>query len=239
MITTKKKTGLLVLAVALVAVLAVAGTLMLFTAQSETATNTVTIGSAEIQLWESDGGDYQLTDSSNPWNFGNDAIPGDTITKKPVIKNVGDMPVYVYVALELSAYDTDNNLIDFTDPDNIDKYFDGSQSDAQAVFASFLGTGLAVNQTNWHGRSDFTFNNGKVQGGFYYIEAGVTDSLGKLPVNAFTPDVFTQVTVPTELTGAFSGVRFELDLTGYAVQSDNNPWQIGDSRIDAFDGLFN
>jgi predicted ribosomally synthesized peptide with SipW-like signal peptide len=53
--TQKKKSMTLVLAIILVVVLAVTGTLMLFTAQSETATNVFTVGDIAAALEEASG----------------------------------------------------------------------------------------------------------------------------------------------------------------------------------------
>jgi hypothetical protein len=111
---------------------------MLFTATSEEATNTVTLGNAAINLEEyvdeddespRDSGyavvgdDY---DGTNPQattipgeeededlfqglDFGNVIIPGGKLEKRPRVVNTGNIPVYVYVDGVLEVTDADGN----------------------------------------------------------------------------------------------------------------------------------
>jgi predicted ribosomally synthesized peptide with SipW-like signal peptide len=115
--TSKKKSLTIVLAIALVAALAVTGTLMLFTATSDTATNVVTMGNIKPLLQEYDGTDnkdYQTIgtkyDTADRLDYGryknngtftgikfDGSMPGDTYTKKPRVKNDGDNDFYTAV----------------------------------------------------------------------------------------------------------------------------------------------
>jgi hypothetical protein len=122
MVRTQKKKGVtLVLAIILVVALAVTGTLMLFFAESETATNVFTVGNIKVSLQESDGteddgqaiyqtigdtygegnqslehGDYNTNGKFKGIKVDN-AMPGDDYTKRPRVKNDGDNPFYTAV----------------------------------------------------------------------------------------------------------------------------------------------
>jgi predicted ribosomally synthesized peptide with SipW-like signal peptide len=207
MITTKKKTGLLALAVALVAVLAVAGTLMLFTAKSETATNTVTLGTASIQILESAGGDYQVVGNGfTGFDYG--TYGDDSVTKKPAIKNTGDVSVYVFVKLDLFAY----TLPDRSVPIDI------SVADRNAILS-----GVNFDTVKWFG-IDAIDNGYGWTGGFFYQSGPDTNSaLFPLAPGGQTSDLFTTVELKN-LSDDLQGAYLELKLTGYAVQSTGNAY---------------
>ncbi|MDR0519193.1 MAG: hypothetical protein LBG82_03980 [Clostridiales Family XIII bacterium] len=244
---TKKKTMLLVFAIAMVAVLAVVGTLMLFTAQSDKATNTVTIGAAEISLLEA-GGDkesleigtaypnkpyedvgysYDNNDKFIGIDYGKRA-PGESVTKKPSVKNTGDVPVYVYVDVNITAT-KDGTPVDF---DNLFSTPAGQQ-ELYNIFSEFytnLGQGA-----NWKGYTspDTTtnpigpvFSKDGVHGGFFYCgtnSTGETSNLRALDPGDTTTDVFTTIKLPN-LPNDLAGVEFSVDIIAYAVQSTGNPY---------------
>lgn len=91
----KKKTLALVLALTLVVVGVVSGTLAWLTAESETVTNTFTTSDIKVELKESTGNEYKM-------------IPGYTIEKDPVVwvKN-GSEECWLFVKLTKSTnFDT-------------------------------------------------------------------------------------------------------------------------------------
>jgi predicted ribosomally synthesized peptide with SipW-like signal peptide len=105
----KKKLILGLVASVLALTLAIGGTLMLFTAQSETATNVVTLGNAAIALQEkNDDNQFQTIVSDEessvffPGNKFEDQQPGDDLDKEPRVVNTGSIPVYVKVTGEIS-----------------------------------------------------------------------------------------------------------------------------------------
>ena len=87
----KKKGLAMLLALVLLAVCAVSGTLAWLTAKSDTVTNTFTTSDITVKLEESTGTSYKM-------------IPGYTITKNPkawVVK--GSEECFLFVKLEKSA----------------------------------------------------------------------------------------------------------------------------------------
>ena len=91
----KKKGLAMVLALVLLAVCAVSGTLAWLTAKSDTVTNTFTTSDITVKLKETTGDEYQM-------------IPGYTISKDPKAWVVaGSVDCYLFVKLEKSAnFDT-------------------------------------------------------------------------------------------------------------------------------------
>ena len=89
----KKKLTLIVTCVALVAAIAVGGTLAWFT-DSKDVTNTVTFGNVKIDLTE------PQFSQNNPNNTISNVAPGQTITKDPTIKNTGNNPCWIRVRID-------------------------------------------------------------------------------------------------------------------------------------------
>ena len=87
----KKKGLALVLALALMVVGAVAGTLAWLTAKSDTVTNTFTTSNIKVELKETNGPEYKM-------------IPGYTISKDPTATVLaGSEECFLFVKLEKSA----------------------------------------------------------------------------------------------------------------------------------------
>lgn len=91
----KKKSLALVLALALMVVGAVAGTLAWLTAKSETVVNTFTTSDIKVELKETTGNTYKM-------------VPGNTISKDPEAKVLaGSEECYLFVKLDKSTnFDT-------------------------------------------------------------------------------------------------------------------------------------
>lgn len=118
--TTRKKTKLIILTAVLVIALAVSGTLMLFTAQSETAKNVVSLGNVSVRLQESNNGQdyYTVGFDTDPqdstqlfsgFNYGSIA-PGATIEKYPRVHNAGNIPIYAFLKVELKLWDGNGQI---------------------------------------------------------------------------------------------------------------------------------
>lgn len=117
----KKKILALVLCVAMLAIAVVGGTMAYFT-DKEAATNVYTVGSVDIELYEStlhrdndkatddeiiaDAADYQdyLAEA------GKDMVPGRWVSKAPYIKNTGNNDAYVRIKLTM-----DENFLNVMD----------------------------------------------------------------------------------------------------------------------------
>lgn len=92
----KKKLGLLVFAGALSAFLVVGSTLAWFT-DKETATNTLTMGKVEIELFEeAESEEKRVVSGEDGLTFDN-VVPGDVLVKKVDVKNVGTVDAYIRV----------------------------------------------------------------------------------------------------------------------------------------------
>lgn len=97
---TKKKILVLALSLAMVAILAVGGSLAYFTSV-DSADNTFTFGNVKIDLIE----DFDKDEDTDAANL----IPGKEIKKEVSVKNVGALPVYVRVHIAIpTALDADN-----------------------------------------------------------------------------------------------------------------------------------
>ena len=139
---TKKKVISLVCAFALV-LTAIGGTLAYLTDKDQ-AENVFSVGSVDISLTETNKiNDAVVTAGTDgKYSFGN-VIPGDTITKTPVIKNEGSETAYVRVFVTLS--NTSNTFI--TDLSNaIDTVYEAAgknETEIQAIYDNvFNGWGI-------------------------------------------------------------------------------------------------
>lgn len=139
---TKKKVISLVCVFALV-LTAIGGTLAYLTDKDQ-AENVFSVGSVDISLTETNKiNDAVVTAGTDgKYSFGN-VIPGDTITKTPVIKNEGSETAYVRVFVTLS--NTNNTFI--TDLRNaIDTVYEAAgknETEIQAIYDNvFNGWGI-------------------------------------------------------------------------------------------------
>ena len=113
---TKRKIMMLSLALCMVAILAIGGTLAYFT-DTETATNVFTVGGVDITLFESkvrpeddaegfpgyvddDGADRTVTE-----NTYESLLPGSYICKDPTVTNVGETDAYIRVSIKHNKQD--------------------------------------------------------------------------------------------------------------------------------------
>ncbi|MDR1438459.1 MAG: SipW-dependent-type signal peptide-containing protein, partial [Clostridiales bacterium] len=98
----KRKIALVFLAVALVAIIAVGGSLAYFYAETDEATNTFTFGSVTGELTENgeDGPDWDDGDSADG------VLPGQTVPKAPVVTN-GEGSADAFVRLIVSGVDAE------------------------------------------------------------------------------------------------------------------------------------
>jgi hypothetical protein len=238
---------MLVITAVLVIALAVTGTLMFFTATTETATNVVTIGGLNVVLEESDddGLTYQLIGPNgiSGLNYA-DAAPGDVLKKRPRINNKGKLGIYAYMELEIKVMDT-------TDPSNpvqvtiteqtngvagaaMAHYFDYDQFKSAGVVDpvkvglywqnSVIAPIVADAAANgWYAipASRYHYSpSGSVVVGFFYADA--TTGLTEVGATTETTPLFDDYTVPTDLPDSFAGHNVELLLKGYAVSSASN-----------------
>jgi hypothetical protein len=234
------------------------GTMMMFTDTSKTATNVVTLGNAHIMLQEKGGAvirngstvseaplgddtDIDGTDGHTGIDISSYALePGDKVTKMPRVENKGSVPVYVKVAATLTVGNGDAATLTALN----DWLANAKDDQGNALTKAEALAGLFdIDSTNsaWFGDQikfvPATGTDGKwsLQGAWYY-----TDANGLAPLAAttgVTSYVFNGVNAPTTRTTALAGYKFSLELTAYAVQSDNNAPDSQD--ITGWEGLFN
>ncbi|MDR3277450.1 MAG: M73 family metallopeptidase [Oscillospiraceae bacterium] len=219
----KKKLVLGIVAAALSLSLAVGGTLMLFTAQTETATNVVTLGNVNIQLEETktpnDTDSWKVINATNNTGLTFNGLPGDTIEKHArVTSGEKSADAYIYVKAEFSV----KTSTAATAKVNIQTWA-GSDPNRLAIIQGFLDSIVLTTGTSdrWFGGSHTL---GETAIGNFYYTAVDGNSLKVLESGASTSDIFKSITLPNWITTEFEGYVLTLDLTAYAVQADNNPY---------------
>ena len=197
----KKKT--IIAAAILLMIFIVGGTIAYFT-DTETKTNTFTIGNVDITLTE-DGWDA-LADTNNndiP-DVAEDMMPGESVTKDPLINNVSTKnPAYVFVKVEVPC----TTAVSPATPVEIFTYTVNAgwtELSTAAVACTSGGTATHV---------------------YYYGSNGTLTTLAKA-ADASTPTsttnpVFSSITLRSTLTGneGLSGNK-NVVVTGYGIQTE-------------------
>lgn len=198
----KKKT--ILAALVLLLVVAVGGTIAYFT-DTDTKTNTFTIGNVDISLTE-DGWDA-LADANNndiP-DVAEDMMPGESVTKDPTINNLSTKnPAYVFAKVEVpcttivAPATTSEELYTYTTNAG------WTELSSAAVACTSGGTATHV---------------------YYYGTGGTLTALAKA-ANASTPTptsnpVFSSVTLRSTLKGneGLTGNK-NIVVTGYGIQTE-------------------
>jgi predicted ribosomally synthesized peptide with SipW-like signal peptide len=238
----KKKLLLGITAATLALSLAIGGTLMLFTDTSDTATNVITFGDAEIELQEkNNNGEFKtITEKFTGNNFKN-IVPGETLEKEPRVINTGNVPVYVKVTGELYAYA--NQAAKDAGTPRIDIEAWGAYKDNNAALEAFISS--IVIDDHWAGVTTKLNEAGNaIVGTWYYIEGtqGATRSYALKALEAKnsgtydeTTSIFKEIKIPDTLTSAYEGAIIELKLTAHAVQSESNPYNSTSKGYDELD----
>jgi len=233
---------------------AIGGTIMLFTAQTKEAKNTVKFGNLNGFLQEWGGllnGDYEpadgwdgsifipegeseevvikLPDGFDGIKFGN-IVPNQQIAKFPSIarKDVGGSPAYVLVKAEICLIEDDGTKVEIDD------------DEIKAFISDILDS--AGEGGNWSlSKID------ELTGYYYYVnDDGELKELFA-PINERdleeTPPIFANnMRIPNAegkileefLKAGFSSYKINVDLTAYMVQSKNNGYEPGDDLFKAF-----
>ena len=198
----KKKT--ILAALVLLLVVAVGGAIAYFT-DTDTKTNTFTIGNVDISLTE-DGWDA-LADANNNGipDVAEDMMPGESVTKNPTINNLSTKnPAYVFAKVEVpcttivAPATTSEELFTYTTNAG------WTELSSAAVACTSGGTATHV---------------------YYYGTGGTLTALAKA-ANASTPTptsnpVFSSVTLRSTLKGneGLTGNK-NIVVTGYGIQTE-------------------
>lgn len=133
---SKKKIISLICACALV-LTAIGGTLAYLT-DKDKAENVFSVGSVDISLTETNKiNDTVVTAGTDGKYSFNQVMPGDTITKTPVIKNIGNQEAYVRVFVTVNADDLVSQKMDAMDNFFEAKYTKNSQ-DCNTAYSNFF-----------------------------------------------------------------------------------------------------
>ena len=197
----KKKT--VTAAVILLLMFVVGGAIAYFT-DTDTKTNTFTIGSVDITLTETGWDALTDTDSDGIPDAAEDMMPGEGVTKDPLVNNVSTKnPAYVFVKVEVPC----TTAVSPATPEEIFTYTVNAgwtELSTAAVACTSGGTATHV---------------------YYYGSNGTLTTLAKA-ADASTPTsttnpVFSSITLRSTLTGndGLTGDK-NVVVTGYGIQTE-------------------
>ena len=247
----KKKLLLGGVALLVVVGLVAGGTLMLFSDTTDEAHNVVTLGEAKIELWE-DGGEIirdgvpvpgydQHFDEKVDGNWDGfdwmdaNARPGDIIKKAPYIRNTGSVPVYIKATGRFGIIDADENDVALADLAAMFPTLSFDDLYETLYFAGATGTNPNWTPGPYSNDADYYY-------GVWYYTNGPSGPLAEVQPGVATGVIFDEVRIPLEgFMDALQGYTFYLDIIGYAVQSNGNPYKTAPTDYEnaAFPALLN
>ena len=197
----KKKTVLA--AVILLLMFVVGGAIAYFT-DTDTKTNTFTIGSVDITLTETGWDALTDTDSDGIPDAAEDMMPGESVTKDPLVNNISTKnPAYVFAKVEVPCTTVESPAT----PEEIFTYTVNAgwtELSTAAVACTSGGTATHV---------------------YYYGTGGTLTTLAKA-TSATTPTstsnpLFSTITLRSTLKGneGLSGEK-QVVVTGYGIQTE-------------------
>ena len=194
-----KKNKIILAAIVLAGVFVIGGVVAYFT-DTDSKTNTFTVGNVEIEVLEP--GWDALPKGEGDANIPDDAenmMPGDKVTKDPKIHNKSTTnPAYVFMKVEspCTTGSTPLELFDYT-------------------------TTPGVN-SGWELMTNGTCTSGKITRIYSYSTSGTMTALA---ANGNTPTLFDTLTLNKNVTGDIPS-NTDVKITGYAVQTtglEGNP----------------
>ncbi len=201
----KKKT--IIAAAILLAIFAVGGAVAYFP-DTETKTNTFTVGNVDISLTETAWVETD-SDSDGVPDAAENVMPGDSVAKNPVITNDSDEnAAYVFAKVEIPCATVTD---DSTNPATVT---------AEEIFSlGTIGTGWNL-MTNGQCTEDATTHKYVATKIYNY---GTASGMTSLAGGASTPALFTAVTLNTNIDGSEDGLTGAQNIvvTGYGIQADN------------------
>jgi predicted ribosomally synthesized peptide with SipW-like signal peptide len=251
--TFKTKLVLGILAATLTLALAIGGTLMLFTASTEAATNVVTLGNLndnniKLQEYVDEDGSEANPRAPGYANVGEDyngtneqatTIPGtgeqedqnlftgldfgDTVVPNTTLEK--RPRVYNDSNIPVYVMVTGELIVQNAAGDVVewDDLTVAEKTELQLILKSVGSGDLGA---NWRGTATASNTDGNLEG-IYYL-ANANGILVALAAKTATEDIFQTVKIPEEVTSLISGYKISLKLTAYAVQSDNFDNQVGE-----------
>ena len=200
----KKKSILMAaIAVMLVAVLVVGGTLAYFT-DTKSATNTFTMGNVEITLDETNVNDPQgARVTENTYNV----YPGAVVTKDPVVHNTGKNAAYIRATVNVSNW---MNLVAAYYPDFKETFPNDGYKAALNLLVGELGEGWSVVGVE----AGDTFTIGQFDAKF------ILKYDGQLAADTDTTAMFKTVTIPAGIDNANASSLNSVKVVAQAIQAD-------------------
>ena len=196
-----KRNKTIIAAVVLLLVFVVGGAIAYFT-DTETKTNTFTIGSVDITLTEAGWDALTDTDEDGIPDLAEDMMPGESVTKDPLITNVSTKnPAYVFVKLEVPC-------TTIVAPATV----------SQELFTYTINAGWT--ELTVSNELPVACTSGGTATHVYYY--GSNGSLTALATStATTNPLFSSVTLRSTLTGneGLTGEK-QIVITGYGIQTD-------------------
>lgn len=213
----KKKSILMAaIAVMLVAVLVVGGTLAYFT-DTKSATNTFTMGNVKITLDETNVNDPQgARVTENTYNV----YPGAVVTKDPVVHNTGKNAAYIRATVNVSNW---MNLVAAYYPDFKETFPNDGYKAALNLLVGELGEGWSVVGVE----AGDTFTIGQFDAKF------ILKYDGKLAADESTTAMFQTVTIPAGIDNANADSLSSVKVVAQAIQADG--FASWDDAFAAFD----
>ena len=200
----KKKSILMAaIAVMLVAVLVVGGTLAYFT-DTKSATNTFTMGNVKITLDETDVKNPEgRTTKGNTY----DVYPGQTVTKDPVVHNTGKNAAYIRATVNVSNW---MNLVAAYYPDFKETFPNDGYKAALNLLVGELGKGWSVVGVE----AGDIFTIGQFDAKF------ILKYDGTLAAGTDTTAMFQHVIVPAGLDNENASSFSSVKVVAQAIQAD-------------------
>lgn len=195
----KKK--VLIAAFVLALVLSIGGVLAYFS-DTETKTNTFTVGSVRIELNET------AWDATGQTAAGS-VLPNQIIDKDPTIKNTGKNAAYVFIKVSIPKttviVEEDNGT--------------GSTSSTQELFTLINSSNQPGINSGWQLVSSDTTGANANEYIYSYSSGGTMTSLAK---DASTNPLFNKIQFANAQEGwGIEGQNYNVVVTGYAIQTEN------------------
>ncbi len=210
----KKKIPVIVTAVALVALIAVGGTLAFFTDKGE-VTNVITMGDVNIKLEEPIFSSSDMTTKADDGSFVKKGLilPGSSFVKDPTITNIGSNPCYIRSKVSLVMKKNNeviiNNIITKADK-----------------------TKITITPEDF-----FQANTGWVQStdGYYYYNTVVpATGVGKVVELFKKAEDGKTIHVPTAWGNEIADITFSLNVSAEAIQAENFKPHMNGTAIDGW-----
>lgn len=186
-----KKSKVIAAASVLLLVFIVGGLIAFFT-DTDTKTNTFTVGDVEISLDEPSWVDTDADDDGVP-DDAEGLMPGDSVAKDPTITNTGANDAYVYAKVEIPCT---------------------SDATAEEIFAYTINSG-------WYLMTNGSCTNGTATKIYAYSNGTTMTALPSTSGSNTTPALFNNIALNSTIDGTETGLNGNKNVvvTGYAVQT--------------------